>query len=235
MTQLTDENRQNLRRISTATLTTALLRRGLRNVFMQGVAPLRGYDGSMVGEAFTLRYIPAREDIDQLSIFDDPDHPQRKAIEVTPPGNILVMDARCDSTAATAGAILATRLMVRGVAGLVSDGGIRDVKEIRALDLPVFVGGPSAPTNLIKHHAVDMNLPVGCGGVPVYPGDIIVGDDDGVVVIPKEIANEIAVEAVAMTEYEDWVTAKVAGGHPIRGLYPATDASRAEFAASRKK
>lgn len=235
MTKLTDENRQQLRRVSTATLTTALMKRGLRNVFMQGVAALRSYESSMVGEAFTLRYIPAREDIDQLSIFNDRDHPQRKAIEDVPPGCVLVMDGRGDTSAATAGAILATRLKVRGVEGLVSDGGLRDVKEIRALDMPVFVGGPSAPANLIKHHAVDMNVPIGCGDVPVYPGDIIVGDDDGVVVIPHEIANEIAEEAIAMTDYEDWVTMKVAGGHPVWGLYPATDASRAEFAASRKK
>ena len=235
MTKLTDENRQQLRRVSTATLTTALMKRGLRNVFMQGVVPLRSYEGSMVGEAFTLRYIPAREDIDQLSIFNDRDHPQRKAIEVVPAGSVLVMDGRGDTSAATAGAILATRLQVRGVEGLVSDGGLRDVKEIRALDMPVFVGGPSAPPNLIKHHAVDMNVPIGCGGVPVYPGDIIVGDDDGVAVIPHEIANEIAEEAIAVTDYEDWVTMKVAGGHPVWGLYPATDESRAVVAASRKK
>lgn len=235
MTKLTDENRQHLRRISTATLTTALLKRGLRNVFMQGVSPLRGYKGSMVGEAFTLRYIPAREDIDQLSIFNLPNHPQRTAIEAVPEGHVLVMDARQDASAATAGAILATRLMVRGVAGLVSDGGLRDTAEIRALELPVFVKAASAPTNLIKHHAVDMNLPIGCGGVPVYPGDIIVGDEDGIVVVPQEIANEIAAEAVAMTDYEDWVTIQVAGGRPIAGLYPASPEARAEFEASRRK
>jgi regulator of RNase E activity RraA len=231
MTALTQENRKALQRISTATITTLLLKRGLRNVFMQGVAPLRQYEGSLVGEAFTLRYIPAREDIDQLSVFLDPDHPQRKAIEVTPEGQVLVMDGRGDASAAIAGAILCTRLQMRGVAGLVSDGGLRDVREIRELDMPVFVARPSAPTNLIKHHAVDMNVPIGCGGVPVYPGDIILGDDDGVAVIPSDIANEIAQEAVEMTDYEDWATQQVRSGRPIRGLYPASDEARADFAA----
>lgn len=222
-TPLTAGALQALKSTSTATLTTLLFKRGLRNTFVQGVRMLGSGGTQMVGPAYTLRYIPAREDLDHIGVFLDHGHPQRKAVEEIPPGHVLVMDSRGDASAASAGSILVTRMMVRGVAGVVTDGGLRDSHEIAALAIPAYCQGPSAPTNLIKHHAVDLNLPIGCGGVPVYPGDIMVGDAEGVVVIPHEIAEAIAGEATAQTLFEDFVTEQVLAGRSIFGLYPPTD------------
>jgi len=210
-----------LRASATSTLTTLLYKRGLRNVFVQGARPLRTGQ-RMAGPAFTLRYIPAREDLDGLDAFLDPRHPQRVAVEEIPAGAVLVMDCRGDVSVASAGSILTTRMQVRGVAGIVTDGGLRDASGIAALDIGAWCAGPSAPTNLIRHHALDINAPIGCGGVPVYPGDIMVGDDDGVVCIPAHLATEIAQEAVTMERYEDFVLEQVRGGASIIGLYPLT-------------
>lgn len=136
MTTLTPENRTKLKRVSTATLTTALFKRGFRNVFIQDVRPLGQKSGSMVGEAFTLRYIPAREDLDLLSSFEGTEHPQRRAVEDCPAGHVMVIDSRKDPRAASAGGILVSRLMQRGVAGVVTDGGFRDTPEIAAMAIP---------------------------------------------------------------------------------------------------
>jgi regulator of RNase E activity RraA len=233
---LSNETREKLKGVSTATLATALFKRGLRNQFIQDVKPLRPRAESMVGEAYTLRYIPAREDLNGIEVFKDPNHPQRKGVESCPPGAVLVMDSRKDARAASAGSILVTRLMVRGVAGVVTDGGFRDALEIAALDIPTYHSRPSAPTNLTLNHAIDLNVPIGCGDAPVFPGDVILGDGDGVIVIPAAIVDEIAAEAVEMTAYEDFVTERVRGGQPIIGLYPATDPANLEaFAAWRKE
>ncbi len=222
---LSPETREKLMHVSTATLCTALFKRGLRNQFIQDVRPL-GFKGrNMVGPAYTLRYIPAREDLNPLSVFQDRSHPQRKAVEECPPGAVFVIDSRKDARAASAGSILVTRLMLRGVAGIVTDGGFRDSAEIAALAMPAFHQRPSAPTNLTLHQAIDLNVPIGCGGAPVFPGDVIVGDADGVIVIPAGIATEVADEATAMTVYEDFVIDMVSQGHSIIGLYPMTDRS----------
>jgi regulator of RNase E activity RraA len=212
-----------LRHVSTATLATALFKRGLRNQVVQGVQPLGPLKTNMVGLAFTLRYIPAREDLNPLSVFMDPRHLQRVAVEDCPPGAVLVMDSRSDPRAASAGGILLRRMMMRGVAGVVTDGGFRDSAEIATLDIPAFHNRPSAPTNLTLHQAIDLNVPIGCGGAPVFPGDVIVGDNDGVIVVPKEIVAEIAEEADQMTVYEDFVIDMVSQGRSIIGLYPLTD------------
>lgn len=220
---------ERLRLASTATITTQLFKRGLRNAFMQGVRPLGRYDGNLVGPAFTLRNIPAREDIDTVGVFTDPDHPQRKAIEITPTGYVLVIDCRGDMRAACAGQILVTRLMRRGVAGLVGDGGIRDAGPIGEMPFPVYCAGPSAPLNLAQHHATECNVPIGCGGVAVYPGDIIVGDRDGVAVIPQAMADEVARDAAEQEEMEEFLLQRVAGGAALAGTYPPNDATRAAF------
>ncbi|HVY15696.1 MAG TPA: ribonuclease activity regulator RraA [Rhodopila sp.] len=220
---LSPETRDKLKRISTATLATALFKRGFRTQFIQDVKPLHPLAESMVGEAFTLRYMPAREDLNKLEVFRDRTHPQRKAVEDCPPGAVLVMDSRKDPRAASAGGILVTRLMMRGVAGVVTDGGFRDAAEIAALAIPAFHQRPSAPTNLTLHQAIDINVPIGCGDAPVFPGDVVVGDNDGVIVLPAHLADEIAAEAHEMTAYEDFVTERVRGGQTIVGLYPATD------------
>jgi regulator of RNase E activity RraA len=235
MTGLKPETRDKLKTVSTATLTTALFKRGLRNQFIQDVHPLNPSGAPMVGEAFTLRYIPAREDLNPLSVFQDRAHPQRKAVEDCPPGAVFVIDSRKDARAASAGSILVARLMKRGVAGVVTDGGFRDSPEIAKLDIPAYHNRPAAPTNLTRHQALDINVPIGCGDAPVFPGDIVVGDGEGVVIIPANIADEIADEAVEMTAFEDFVTEEVMKGRSILGLYPATEEqTKTDFAAWRK-
>jgi regulator of RNase E activity RraA len=232
---LSQTSREKLKSVSTATLATALFKRGLRTQMIQGAVPLRAGKPTMVGEAFTLRYMPAREDRNPVSVFQDRAHPQRKAVEECPKGAVFVIDSRKDPRAASAGSILVTRLQVRGAAGIVTDGGFRDSAEIGALDIPSFHVRPSAPTNLTVHEAIDINVPIGCGDAPVFPGDVIVGDDDGCICIPAHIADEIADEAVEMTAFEDFVTEKVKEGRSILGLYPATEEkTRADFAAWRK-
>ncbi len=232
---LTPETLEKLKRVSTATLCTALFKRGLRNQFIQNVQPLRFKGENMVGPAFTLRYIPAREDLNSLSVFQDRGHPQRKAVEDCPPGAVFVVDSRQNARAASAGSILVSRLMVRGVAGIVTDGGFRDSPEIAELAIPAYHQRPSAPTNLTSHQAIEINGPIGCGDAPVFPGDIVVGDGEGVVVIPAHLADEVAEEATEMTAFEDFVTEEVLKGRSIVGLYPATDEqTKIDFAAWRQ-
>ncbi|ALA19838.1 hypothetical protein AL346_18225 [Chelatococcus sp. CO-6] len=227
--------REIFKTVSTATLCTALFKRGLRNQFIQDVRPLNPDLPNMVGEAYTLRYIPAREDLNPLTVFQDRSHPQRKAVEECPPGAVFVIDSRKDARAASAGSILVSRLMKRGVAGIVTDGGFRDSPEIARLPFPAYHHRPSAPTNLTLHQALDINVPIGCGDVPVWPGDVVVGDSEGVVVVPRHLASEIAAEAAEMTAFEDFVMEKVLEGRSILGLYPPTEeGTRAEFAAWRE-
>ena len=235
MTKLSDTTRNKLKAVSTATVATALFKRGLRIQCIQDVYPLSPDQPTMVGEAFTLRYMPAREDLNKIDVFRDRAHPQRKAVEECPPGAVLVMDSRKDARAASAGAILVTRLMKRGVAGVVTDGGFRDSAEIAKLGFPAFHHRPSAPTNLTLHQAIDINVPIACGDAPVFPGDVILGDSDGVIVIPAHLADEIAEETFEMTAFEDFVAEEVAKGRGILGLYPATDEQTLkDFAAWRK-
>jgi regulator of RNase E activity RraA len=231
---LSAATREKLGAVSVATICTALYKRGLVNQFIQDVHPV-GRMRRMAGPAFTLRYIPAREDLNPLTVFQDPRHPQRDAIERCPPGAVMVIDSRRDPRAASAGSILVTRLMVRGCAGIVTDGGFRDSPEMAGMDFAIYHNRPSAPTNLTRHQAIDIDVPIGCGDAPVWPGDIVVGDGEGVVVIPAHLADEIADEAVEMTAFEDFVTEEVQKGRSIIGLYPATqEQTRADFAAWRK-
>jgi regulator of RNase E activity RraA len=224
---LQPNTRALLMKVSTATLCTALFKRGLRNQFIQDVMPVNtdisANRPNMVGEAFTLRYIPAREDLNPISVFQDRSHPQRKAVEECPPGAVLVIDSRKDARAASAGSILVTRLMKRGVVGVVTDGGFRDSPEIAQLAIAAYHHRPSAPTNLTLHQALDINQPIGCGDVAVWPGDVVVGDGEGVIIIPAAIADEIADEATEMTVFEDFVTERVSQGRSILGLYPPTE------------
>ncbi len=232
---LNSVTRQQLATISTATLCTALFKRGLRNQFIQDVRPLNPDLPNMVGVAYTLRYIPAREDLNPITVFQDRQHPQRVAVDQCPEGAVLMIDSRKDARAASAGSILVSRLMKRGAAGVVTDGGFRDSPEIARLPFPAYHNRPSAPTNLTLHQALDINVPIGCGDVAVFPGDVIVGDGEGVVVIPAHLADVIAAEAVEMTAYEDFVTEEVLKGRSIIGLYPATEEkTRTDFAAWRQ-
>jgi regulator of RNase E activity RraA len=227
---------ERLRHVSTATLCTQLFKRGFRNVFLQGVARLTTPSGgNLVGPAYTMRNIPSREDLDQISAFDNPNHPQRKAIESVPPGHVLVLDCRRETRVASGGEILTTRLHVRGAAGLVSDGPVRDSGAIAKMDFPVYCGGGSAPLNLLQHHAIDLDVPIACGGVAVYPGDIMVGDDEGVVVIPQHLADEIASDAVEQEKMEVFILERIQKGAALPGTYPPNAETRAAYEAWRKE
>jgi regulator of RNase E activity RraA len=231
-TSLGEMSRSRLAAVSTATLTTVLFKRGLRNTFIQGIHRLNPAAPAMVGPAYTMRYIPAREDLDHLGVFEGRSHPQRKGIEECPPGHVFVIDSRRNPAAASAGGILVTRLWKRGAAGIVTDG---DSPQIAAMPFPAYHAAPAAPTNLIRHHAVDLDVPIACGEVAVYPGDILVGDGEGVVVIPWHIADEVAEEAFEQTAFEDFVQEQVEQGRSIFGIYPPAPAAREEFKAWREK
>ena len=220
---LTEKIKNIFLKSSVATISTALFKRGYRNQFIQGVSPLNPNLFNMVGYAFTVRYIPAREDLNTLDVFKNPEHPQRVAIEKCPKDHVLIFDSRKDARAASAGAILVTRLMVRGCAGVVTDGGFRDSSEIKNLEFPSYHTRPSSPTNLTLHQAIDINVPIGCGDVAVWPNDLVVGDQEGVIVIPNKIIEEVSEEVESMTVYEDYVMNKVKAGSTIKGLYPLTD------------
>ena len=223
-----------LRRASTATITTQLFQRGFRNLFLNGVLPMNPAQCRFVGEAVTLRNIPMREDLDRLEAFRDPEHPQRKTIEMVGPGQVLVMDCRGDVRGASGGNILITRLRVRGAAGLVSDGSIRDSPEVAHNPFPVFAAGRSANLNLVVHHAVDINVPIACAGAPVFPGDVIVGDEEGVVVIPRHLAAEIAEPAAAQEHLEGFILRKIEQGAILTGTYPPNEQTLAEYEAWRR-
>jgi regulator of RNase E activity RraA len=226
---LSEETRRRLAACSSATLSTQLFKRGLRNQVLQGVSRLTPGAPTMVGEAYTLRNIPAREDIDHIGVYDDPDHPQRRAIEVAPQGSVLVIDCREDARSASAGGILVRRLEVRGVAGLVTDGGLRDTPEIARRNFPVYCKAPSAPISLIRQHAVESNVPVACGGVAVYPGDVIVGDAEGVIVIPGAMADAVAADTLEQESLEAFVQLEIAAGRALPGVYPPNAATRARY------
>lgn len=214
---------EQLKKVSTATVATCLFKKGLKNQFIQNVRPLKKMTATMVGQAYTLRYIPAREDLNPIEVFRNPKHLQRVAVEECQKGHVLVIDSRKDSRAASAGSILVTRLMKRGASGIVTDGGFRDSAEIAELDFHSFHQSPSAPTNLTLHQAIAINEPIGCGDVAVFPGDYIIGDNDGVMVVPSHLAEEVAEECIQMTLYEEFVMDKVNGGTAVIGLYPLTD------------
>lgn len=236
MSKLSAATREKLMVVSTATLATCLYKRGLRSQFIQNVQKLSQAKQNMVGEAYTLRYIPAREDLNGIEVFKDRTHPQRKAVDECPAGAVMVIDSRKDARAASAGGILVGRLMARGAAGVVTDGGFRDSAEIAALGIAAYHQRPSAPTNLTHHQAIDINVPIACGDAPVFPGDVMVGDADGVLVLPAHLADELANEAIEMTVFEDFVTEVVKTGRSILGLYPNTDPqTTVDFKAWREK
>lgn len=226
-----DDTRARLASVSTATITMQMLKRGFRNVAMKGVRPI-AFDGRrMVGDAFTLRLIPHREDLASPEVLARTDYPPRRAIDTCPAGAVLVIDARGVGNIATAGDILLARLKVRGVAGFVSDGGIRDVEEAKAVGLPLFCAGAAAPPSMSFHAAGDLGRPIGCGGVAVVPGDAIVGDADGVVVVPAALAREVAEAGQEQERLERFIKMQVLKGRPVIGLYPPNAEARAEYEA----
>lgn len=215
--------------VSTATLTTRLMDLGLRNTFLHQLTAANPRRNRLVGEAFTMRCIPSREDVDVLSVFNDYDHPQRRAIESLTPGSVLVVDARRLTRSASLGHILATRAKARGAAGIVTDGSVRDMVGFERLDLPTFTAGASPTTNLTLHHVVDMQVPIGCAEVAVYPGDVMVGDRDGVICIPRHLVEQVATAAVEQERLEEYILELVESGKPLRGVYPPDENTMADY------
>lgn len=213
---------------STATLTTVLAKLGFWNTFMTGVKPLSP-GRRLVGQAFTLRYIPAREDLDRDLNVDNLTDPQRMAIERVGLRDVLVIDARGDERAGVMGNILAARMVARGAVGIVTDGCFRDSPAIAAMPLAAYSRSMNAATNKTIHHPQDIQLPVGCGGVAVYPGDVLVGDDEGVVVIPRHLAARVAREAAAQEHREAFILEKIRAGSSIVGVYPPDERTLAEY------
>lgn len=221
----------SLRGVSTATASLQLLKRGIRRCYLEGVAPLDPTLPRLVGQAYTLRFVPAREDVTTPDRVLTADNPQRRAVEETPPGWVLVADCRREPAAGIVGDILATRLARRGVAGVVCDGGVRDAEGVRRVGLPVYSAGPVAPANLALHHPVDRQVPIACGGVAVWPGDVVLGDGDGIVVIPAALAADVARDGVEQERYERYALRRVEAGAATPGVYPAGPDARSDYAA----
>lgn len=223
--------RTTLEGISTATITTLLLKKGLRQVWIRGSRPLHGGSPRVAGRAFTLRFIPAREDLASPAAWASP-RSTRAAVEAMPEGCIAVADAAGGVTGAGIfGDILCARMAHRGVAGLVTDGVIRDINGVRDTGLRTWCRGTAAPSSATGMIFVNWQEPVGCGGVAVYPGDVIVADDDGAVVVPEAFLPEVLDAGPAQEKLEAWIMTQVRQGHPLPGLYPANEATLARYRA----
>lgn len=216
--------------VTTATLTTVLLKKGLRNVWLRGAAPLNPGQKRIVGRAFTLRFVPAREDLATPASWSSPIS-TRAAIEAMPEGCIAVVDAMGITDAGIFGDILCARMRRRGVAALVTDGVVRDVAGVRATGLPVWCAGVAAPPSVAGLTFVGWEEPVACGGVAVFPGDMIVIDDDGAVLIPADLVEAVTAEAVEQERLEGWIMDQVEAGVPLPGLYPPNEDNKARYAA----
>ena len=232
---LTDLDRERLQAVSVATISTCLYRAGLKVACPHGIRPVAPNLPRMVGAAFTLRFIPAREDIGGAASYTAGGNVHQQAFEQCPPGGVLVMDTRGETRGCSCGDLLIGRLKARGCAGIVTDGGFRDTPDIALLQFPAYQREPAPAPSFGRLHAVELGVPIGCADVAVYPGDIIVGDAEGVVVIPAGMASLIAAEACELAQYDAFAAEEVARGRGIVGLYPATDASRAEFARWRRE
>ena len=226
---LDEATRAKLMKVGSANVANVLLKRGYRNVMLLGLAPLRPDQPQLVGPAYTLRFIPAREDIDSMATYGRQDNLHRRAIEEAPAGSVLVIDAHGSLEASSMGDMMAARLKYRGVAGVVTDGGFRDCPAIAEVGLPSFQQAAAPPATPIKLHPIALDEPIGCAGVAIYPGDVLVGDGEGVAVIPAHLVEEVADEALDAVEYEEFAAGHIARGRSIFGLFPATEASRAEY------
>ena len=231
---LSPEAREILGSISTATLTTLLLKKGLRNVWLRGTRPLRSGQGRKVGAAFTLRFVPAREDLATPASWSSP-RSTRAAIEAMPEGSIAVVDALGVADAGIFGDILSARMAKRGVAALVTDGVIRDVAGVKGTGLAVWCCGVAAPPSVAGLTFVGWQEPIACGGVAVFPDDVIVADDDGAVVVPAALVDELLPLAIEQERLENWILQEVERGQPLPGLYPPNEETKQRYEAEMKK
>ena len=227
---LTNEQRDALKGVTTATLTTVLLKKGIRNSWMRGPKPLRGGEERLVGEAFTLRFVPTREDLATPESWSSP-RSTRAAIEDMPEGCIAVIDAMGNQDAGVFGDILVSRMAKRGVAGLVTDGVMRDGAGVLGTGLPVWCQGVSAPPSIAALTFVGWQEPIGCGGVAVFPGDVIVADDDGAVLIPQAMLEPVIEAAVEQERLEGWLMSEVERGEKLPGLYPPNEETKKRYEA----
>jgi len=222
-----------LSRVTTATITTVLLKKGLRNVWMRGTRPLSPGHARIVGPAFTLRFVPAREDLATPASWSNPIS-TRAAIEAMPQGCVAVVDAMGVTDAGIFGDILCARMVKRGVAALVSDGVVRDLAGVLGTGLPVYCKGAAAPPSVAGLTFVAWGQPIGCGGVAVFPDDVVVVDDDGAVVIPAALVDDVVTQALDQERLEEWIMGEVAHGAALPGLYPMNAETKARYAASKK-
>lgn len=232
MTDVSQATLDSLLEPSTATLTSVLKGHGLSNTFMHDVSPLRP-DMRMAGRAFTLRYIPAREDLNDVPMDNTTDK-QRVGIEQMQRGDVLVIDARGQTGAGTMGSILAERMHQIGAAGVVTDGAYRDSPAIAECGMPAYCRAMNAHTNKTIHYPSEIQVPVGCGEVAVFPGDIMVGDGEGVVAIPAHLAEQVAEQAAEMERKEAFILGKIRGGASLVGTYPPDEATMAEYERSKQ-
>jgi regulator of RNase E activity RraA len=223
-----------LSQVTTATLTTLLLKKGLRNVWMRGTRPLNPGQPRLVGPAFTLRFVPAREDLATPESWSKPIS-TRGAIEAMPPGCIVVADAMGVTDAGIFGDILCARMKKKGVAALVTDGVLRDVAGVRGTGLPVWCQGGAAPPSVAGLTFVNWNEPIGCGGVAVFPDDVVVVDDDGAVLIPQALVAEMVATAPEQERLEGWIMSEVEKGASLPGLYPPNAENKARYEATKGK
>lgn len=221
-----------LRRVSTSTVATQLYKRGFRQPQLLGVRPLSQVADPFAAEAFTMRFIPMREDVDLLDPYRSGNTLQWEAIENVPPGQCIVVDSRGDTRAASGGDMLMTRAWKRGAAGFVTDGGLRDGHVLAQLPFPTYASAVTITTRAAWHHVADLQVPIGCAGVAVYPGDVLVADHDGIIVVPRALAPEIAEQGYEQEQLEAFVSKKIHAGEPLMGNYPPGDQVKAEYAAS---
>ena len=219
--------------VSTATITTILLKKGLRNVWLRGTRPLRPDQPRLVGRAFTLRFIPAREDLATPASWSSP-RSTRAAIEAMPAGCIAVVDAMGITDAGIFGDILCARMQKRGVAALITDGVVRDLTGVLGTGLPVWCRGAAAPPSVAGLTFVNWQEPIGCGGVAVFPDDVIVADGDGAVVIPAAFLDEVVTDGPEQERLENWIMDEVAKDLPLPGLYPPNAETKARYEASKR-
>lgn len=222
-----------LEAVSTATITTVLLKKGLRNVWLRGTRPLRVGQRRVVGRAFTLRFVPAREDLATPASWSSPIS-TRAAIEAMPAGCVAVVDAMGVTDAGIFGDILCARMAKRGVAALVSDGVVRDASGVLDTGLPVWCQGAAAPASVTSLTFVAWQQPIGCGGVAVMPGDVIVVDDDGAVLIPADLLEEVVAQAVEQEHLESWIMKRIDEGESLPGLYPPNEQNMARYQRDRE-
>jgi regulator of RNase E activity RraA len=224
-----------LRQVSTSTIATQLYKRGFRQPQLLGVRPISQVIDGFVAEAFTMRFIPAREDVNTLDPYRSGNTLQWDAIESVPPGHVIVVDSRGDTRAASGGDMLMTRAWKRGAAGFVTDGGLRDGHVLSQLPFPTYASAVTITTRAAWHHVADLQVPIGCAGVAVYPGDVLVADRDGIIVIPRSLAAEIADPALEQEKLEGYVALKIQAGEPLWGNYPPGEQTIADYKASLKE